>query len=177
MKPSEIFETPEASGFARVGKTFVGVAQDDDGVDELSPCPHCHSMTKITMTGQCGKCEGYKAKVKNHWNEGDRKIQGSGKADSCDIVFHAKSDMTDEKKYTQWDMDNEYARGCNDGAYEQRELSENPSFYRTIMDSPQWQAWVKYNEETPQYDVHESMECGWLSQNHWQAFIKWAKEN
>lgn len=97
MKPSKIFETPEASGFAEVGKT-------------------------------------------------------------------------DEKKYTQWDMD-------NDGAYEQRKPSENPSFYRTIMDSPQWQAWVKHNEETPQYDVHESMELNWFSQNHWQAFIKWVKEN
>lgn len=62
-------------------------------------------------------------------------------------------------------------------AYDGATAETPPSFYRTIMDSPQWQAWVKHNEETPQYDVHESMELGLMSQNHWQAFIKWVKEN
>jgi hypothetical protein len=34
----------------------------------------------------------------------------------------AFDNATDEKKYTQWDMDNEYARGCNDGARMQLEV-------------------------------------------------------
>jgi hypothetical protein len=45
------------------------------------------------------------------------------------------------------------------------------TFYRTILDSPQWQAWVAYNERDPLFDVHESMETGWMSQTHFQAFL------
>lgn len=48
----------------------------------------------------------------------------------------------------------------------------NPNFYRTVVSSRQWQAWVKYNEQSLDWDVHESMECGWLSPEHFQAFLR-----
>ena len=48
-----------------------------------------------------------------------------------------------------------------------------PTFYETIVHSPVWKAWVERQEEAMEYDVHESMECGWLSPEHWQAFIMW----
>lgn len=50
-------------------------------------------------------------------------------------------------------------------------MTDYPTFYDTIIASPQWQAWVKENEVRPRYDVHESMECGWLSPQHFQAFM------
>jgi hypothetical protein len=53
---------------------------------------------------------------------------------------------------------------------------EEPTFYHTVVDSPQWKEWVKFNEETPNFDVHESMECGWLSEKHFQAFIEFCKD-
>jgi hypothetical protein len=52
---------------------------------------------------------------------------------------------------------------------------QNPTFYQTIVRSPQWQAWVKKNEKDPQFDVHESVETGWLSEKHWQAFLEWVR--
>jgi len=59
----------------------------------------------------------------------------------------------------------------------------NPTFYETVAHSPQWQAWVKYNEENMSneevkcFDVHESMETGWLSDNHFQEFIEYCYSN
>jgi len=55
-------------------------------------------------------------------------------------------------------------------------MIEYPTFYSTIVNSPQWQQWVKENETNPQFDVHESMETGWLSQAHFQAFLEYCKE-
>ena len=52
----------------------------------------------------------------------------------------------------------------------------NPIFLQTICKSPQWKKWVKYQREKQEFDVAESMECGWLSDKHWQAFLKFAKE-
>lgn len=51
----------------------------------------------------------------------------------------------------------------------------HPSFYRTIVDSPEWEAWVKLNEAYPMFDVHECMECGWLSPQHFAAFLSFVK--
>jgi hypothetical protein len=48
---------------------------------------------------------------------------------------------------------------------------EYPSFFTTIINSPQWKEWVNYNEQIPKFDVYESMECGWLSEKHFQAFM------
>lgn len=50
-----------------------------------------------------------------------------------------------------------------------------PTFYSTVVTSPQWETWVKQNEEHPEYDVHESIETGWLSQKHFQAFLEFCK--
>lgn len=52
----------------------------------------------------------------------------------------------------------------------------NPTFYDTIVASQKWREWVKENEQNPQFDVHESMETGWLSNNHFQAFIEFCKK-
>jgi hypothetical protein len=57
-----------------------------------------------------------------------------------------------------------------------QEQNENPSFYRTIVDSYQWKEWVNYNEQIPKFDVHESMECGWLSEKHFQAFMSFSAQ-
>lgn len=56
-----------------------------------------------------------------------------------------------------------------------KEISENPSYYSTIVSSQIWQEWIKYCEENPKWDIHESVECGWLSMGHWEAFINWVK--
>ena len=53
---------------------------------------------------------------------------------------------------------------------------ENPTFYETVVGSPEWQLWVKENETNPRYDVHESMETGWLSQGHFDAFLNFVKK-
>lgn len=49
------------------------------------------------------------------------------------------------------------------------------TYYRTIVDSPQWKLWVKKNEEDSQWDVYESMELGLMSPRHFQAFIEFCK--
>lgn len=49
------------------------------------------------------------------------------------------------------------------------------SFYQTIMSSPQWQDWVRLQEEEMDFDVYESIECGVISSNHFQAFLKFLK--
>jgi len=58
-------------------------------------------------------------------------------------------------------------------------MSNNPSYYQTVVSSPQFQAWVKYNEslDRPLFDTPESIECDWLSQNHLTAFLDWHKNN
>ena len=52
---------------------------------------------------------------------------------------------------------------------------ENPTYYETIVNSPIWQEWTKHQEEVMEWDVNESIETGWLSDGHWQAFISWIK--
>lgn len=60
----------------------------------------------------------------------------------------------------------------------QTELTEdsNPTYHRTIVNSDIWKEWAKLQEEKMQFDIWESIECGWLSDKHWSAFIKWVKE-
>lgn len=53
------------------------------------------------------------------------------------------------------------------------DVYNQPTYYDTIVHSQEWQAWVKYQEKAQEFDVHESMECGWLSPEHFQAFLKW----
>ena len=51
----------------------------------------------------------------------------------------------------------------------------NESFYKTIITSSQWNDWVKLQEYEIEFDVHESIECGVISNNHWQAFLEFIK--
>jgi hypothetical protein len=51
----------------------------------------------------------------------------------------------------------------------------HPTFYGTVVSSKEWQAWVKENEQNPKWDVHESMETGWLSPGHFSAFLNFTK--
>ena len=68
-------------------------------------------------------------------------------------------------------------------------MSED-TFYKTITESPQWKAWQEeqhrrflgqQEEVLPKrvkvYDMSEVMECGWISPEHFQEFIKFVKEN
>lgn len=52
---------------------------------------------------------------------------------------------------------------------------KDQSFYHTVVSSDAWQAWIKKNEDFPQWDVYESMELGLLSAGHFQAFIEFCK--
>lgn len=45
-----------------------------------------------------------------------------------------------------------------------------PTFFRTMIDSPQWQAWTEH-AEAQGFSTVESMELGFLSPEHFQAFI------
>ena len=51
----------------------------------------------------------------------------------------------------------------------------NPTYYETIVRSKIWREWTKHCEETHAFDIHESIECGWLSSKHWNAFIEWVQ--
>lgn len=42
------------------------------------------------------------------------------------------------------------------------------TFWKTVTDSAQWQAWEKSG---PSFDVDECRECGHISQAHFQAFL------
>lgn len=53
---------------------------------------------------------------------------------------------------------------------------KNPTFYKTIVNNVFWQQWVKDNERKPKFDVHESIECGWISDRHFNAFLKFASD-
>lgn len=57
----------------------------------------------------------------------------------------------------------------------EKEYDKYPTFYETVVHSPQWQAWTKV-AHTYGYDWHESTECGWLSENHFDSFIRWVTE-
>jgi hypothetical protein len=51
-----------------------------------------------------------------------------------------------------------------------------PTFYGTIVDSKEWQAWGKVAHEQG-YDWHESTETGWLSSGHWLAFLNFCRQH
>jgi len=66
--------------------------------------------------------------------------------------------------------------GCQGGHF---------SFWKTVVESPQWAVWEKevskrmskHNKKkskiyTGVWDVDECRECGWISQKHFQDFIK-----
>lgn len=50
----------------------------------------------------------------------------------------------------------------------------NPTYYGTVVGSKAWQEWEKVAHEHG-YDWHESVETGWLSPEHFEAFLAWFK--
>ena len=55
-------------------------------------------------------------------------------------------------------------------------MSQNPTYYETIVKSEIWKEWTKHCEQNQLFDIWESIECGWLSDEHWQAFITWVAQ-
>lgn len=51
--------------------------------------------------------------------------------------------------------------------------SEHPTYYETIVRSNVFKEWTKHAEANLLFDMPESIECGWLSDRHWLAFIDW----
>jgi len=64
-------------------------------------------------------------------------------------------------------------------------MSKNPTFYDTVVSSPQWKLWYEEImrrhlinekggkwEDNKTFDIDESQECGWLGDEHFQEFIK-----
>ena len=60
---------------------------------------------------------------------------------------------------------------------------EHPTFYRTVIESPQWKLWEQEQAKRLRfinaggpirgiYDMPEVVECGWISQEHFQEFLK-----
>lgn len=63
-----------------------------------------------------------------------------------------------------------------------------PTFFDTVTQSQQWEAWQveqarrlhDFNKKYPKmglkakgiYDMSEVMECGWISQSHFQDFLE-----
>ena len=54
-------------------------------------------------------------------------------------------------------------------------MKKPPTYYETIVNSKIWNEWREYQEKTLEFDIVESIECGYLSDKHWQAFIEWVK--
>jgi len=49
------------------------------------------------------------------------------------------------------------------------------SIWATLIESREWDLWVKENKRKMQYDVYETEDCGWMSAKHWNSFIKFIK--
>jgi len=55
-----------------------------------------------------------------------------------------------------------------------KKVHERPTFYKTVVESPQWQEWAEH-AEAQGFSTVESMELGLLSPEHFQAFISFTK--
>ena len=75
-----------------------------------------------------------------------------------------------------WDAPH-YEYSCSDG--------KHSSFWKTVVESPQWTLWMKEQQKRfrllredklPKkqgaYDIDEVTECGWISQEHFQDFLR-----
>lgn len=80
----------------------------------------------------------------------------------------------------------ESCKGCKGG---------HDSFWKTVIESPQWQAWETQihknfheacqkdkwpssrvqRDHLPIFDVDECRECGFISQHHFQMFLKFCR--
>ena len=56
----------------------------------------------------------------------------------------------------------------------------NGRTYQTItgavLRSPQWKEWYTYNQKNPKFDVDETQDTGWMSSEHFEAFIKFTNQ-
>ena len=52
---------------------------------------------------------------------------------------------------------------------------DRPTFYTTVVRSPQWEAWYDHQVKAMEWDVAESQETGWISPEHFQAFMRFSK--
>lgn len=74
--------------------------------------------------------------------------------------------------------------GWDESHYEYNSGSESyNSFWKTIVESPEWRAWEKevsrrLHTDTPTdvYDVDECRECGWFSPSHFKAFLNFIQD-
>ena len=57
--------------------------------------------------------------------------------------------------------------GCPEG---------HSSFWKTVIESPQWKVWQTQQIKNPTYDMSEVEECGWISPKHFQEFMKFTIE-
>ena len=71
-----------------------------------------------------------------------------------------KNNTTEEKH--GWD-ENGGVYHCSDG--------EHPSWWLSIVKTPQWEAWYKHASKNMLYDVDECQECGWMSEAHAKDFL------
>lgn len=46
------------------------------------------------------------------------------------------------------------------------------TYYGAVVNNPLWQEWEKVAYDYG-FDYWESVECGWLSDAHFAAFLKW----
>lgn len=53
-------------------------------------------------------------------------------------------------------------------------MTDIPTYYDTIVASPEWQEWQSVAHRHG-FDWHESVETGWLSPDHFAAFINWIR--
>lgn len=76
--------------------------------------------------------------------------------------------------------DSHYFYRCSDG--------DHNSFWKTVLESPQWEAWraeqqrrfglLTHDKLAPNlgvYDMPEVEECGWISNKHYAEFMEFAK--
>ena len=78
--------------------------------------------------------------------------------------------MSEQRTEGGWDEEH-YQYKCHDGYH--------PSFWKTIVESPQWKAWErevgrrlsKNVVDQPVFDVDECREVGWFSSEHFAAFL------
>jgi len=58
--------------------------------------------------------------------------------------------------------------GCKDG---------HPSFWKTVIESPQWKKWHEYAGPKMLYDFPEVEELGIIGERHFQDFIKFTVDS
>ena len=52
---------------------------------------------------------------------------------------------------------------CSDGGHN--------SFWLSIVQTPEWEAWYKHASKNKLYDVAECAGCGWASKKHMEDFL------